>query len=408
MASLYTPWMGRVGENIAGGIQNRRMGEQNRMFGDAFMGDPMAMQNLSQVNPQLAMQAEKQLAERKRQAQQAEMQKKAAEQEKRDQFVAEAQALAGAVGKFNNLGDAKRYAEPLLSDLVQRYPELAKQKGIDPILTEQDFQEAKTLAGGGAAKPLHSITKLLTDRDRTEPGSYKRRVIDRKLEMMTTPQAGTTFETTPGGVKFTQGGPVQEDGPAGISLHKGPAAKMQEEITEKKFSLGRVDRIAEAYDPKFLQYLDRFGLQVSDFREKMKGFPVIGKTPSAEDKKMMGQITVFHHLLRQEFNAYRKDITGAAAAFKELEWLLKSFINEKLSPSAFEAALGLYQSELRRGIGIKEDLLKRGIRFGTKEYTDAFDDAWWSERKTKQEQPTGGQTGGQGMTLPPGVTRINR
>jgi hypothetical protein len=78
------------------------------------------------------------------------------------------------------------------------------------------------------------------------------------------------------------------------------------------------------------------------------------------------------------FNQYRKEITGAAAAQKELEDLRKTFINTDMNPEQFEIALDVLEERLTRSYAINSTLAKRGILPGSKRYGEAFDQIWAS------------------------------
>ena len=69
MAQLYTPFLTQAGEAIGRGLEKRgirqQKEQQNRLAGSAYMGDPQAMQELMQVNPQLGAQIQQQAQKRK-------------------------------------------------------------------------------------------------------------------------------------------------------------------------------------------------------------------------------------------------------------------------------------------------------------------------------------------------------
>ncbi len=72
MASkYYTPFMAQAGRAIGQGLAdrgaNQRKEQQNKLAGSAYMGDPKAMQELMQLNPQLGVQIQQQVAANKRQ-----------------------------------------------------------------------------------------------------------------------------------------------------------------------------------------------------------------------------------------------------------------------------------------------------------------------------------------------------
>ena len=83
---------------------------------------------------------------------------------------------------------------------------------------------------------------------------------------------------------------------------------------------------------------------------------------------MIRQHSKFSKGVNAEFNAYRKLITGAAAAVQELEDLKKAMISTDLSPDEFEAAFNEYSMELSRTLRIRNKVLREGLKPGTKQY----------------------------------------
>lgn len=80
----------------------------------------------------------------------------------------------------------------------------------------------------------------------------------------------------------------------------------------------------------------------------------------------------------QMFNQYRKEITGAAAAQKELEDLRKTFVNTDMNPSQFEIAMDVLDERLTRSYAINTQLAKKGVLPGSKNYGKMFDQIWSS------------------------------
>ena len=142
MASYYTPYLTQAGATIGRGLESKGLQEQkmaqNQMAASAYMGDPRAMQDLMQVNPQLGMQIQEQAQKRKADTEQQAL-------EKRAQFKEDYDDLMANIAKFESFEEAERYAEPKIDDLKQRYPEIMEQVGEDEVFDEEDYQLAKTL-----------------------------------------------------------------------------------------------------------------------------------------------------------------------------------------------------------------------------------------------------------------------
>ena len=99
----------------------------------------------------------------------------------------------------------------------------------------------------------------------------------------------------------------------------------------------------------------------------------LGREPSDLQREAIQLRTRFTTSVEQLFNAYRKEITGAAAAVQELERLKKSFINVDMSPTQFEAAYSEYRGELQRAMRISAKLRRDGVDPKSKEGGDLMD-----------------------------------
>jgi len=70
---------------------------------------------------------------------------------------------------------------------------------------------------------------------------------------------------------------------------------------------------------------------------------------------------VFHQKVEQFFNAYRKEITGAQAAIKELEILRDAMLTTDLGPEAFMASWNEFMAVAERGLQEHKDTLRLGL-----------------------------------------------
>lgn len=134
---------------------------------------------------------------------------------------------------------------------------------------------------------------------------------------------------------------------------------------------GRLRRIRDNYDPNFLTYQGRGKAAVAGVMDKAG---ISGK----DDRAMLKQRRRFEQNVRREFNAYRKEITGAAAAVQEMEELKRSMMNVDQSPAEFEASFDEYVREIQRSMRIKARLLREGVRVGSEEFGKRFDDLFLS------------------------------
>ncbi|MEM6623663.1 MAG: hypothetical protein AAF674_15645 [Pseudomonadota bacterium] len=99
----------------------------------------------------------------------------------------------------------------------------------------------------------------------------------------------------------------------------------------------------------------------------------LGVEPSEVQRQAVGRRAQFNTTVEQLFNAYRQEITGAAAAVQELERLKKSFINIDMSPSQFEAAYAQYMGELQRSMRVRNKLIRQGFDPSTQQGGATFD-----------------------------------
>ena len=93
----------------------------------------------------------------------------------------------------------------------------------------------------------------------------------------------------------------------------------------------------------------------------------LGIAPEEAEREAVRRKTKFVTSVEQLFNAYRKEITGAAAAVQELDRLKKSFINIDMSPTQFEAAYEQYETELKRSMRVRRKLLREGFDLTSEE-----------------------------------------
>jgi hypothetical protein len=172
-----------------------------------------------------------------------------------------------------------------------------------------------------------------------------------------------------GKVEFTQGGyGLNQSQPVQKSVEK----DLQKDLISTTDSLQRAATIGARYKSEFLTYGGQLGAASTRIQEKM------GLNLSSEQKDFLKDRTKFNNLVAREFNAYRKEITGAAAAVAELESLKKAVINTDQSPSEFEASLQQYQDDLQRALRLKRALIREGITVGSKEFGSQFDSRFLS------------------------------
>lgn len=179
------------------------------------------------------------------------------------------------------------------------------------------------------------------------------------------PKKGISLTTAAGDVIEIGGEPRQ-------GLDKKVIRDEQTKVINAANTIRRLDNIKTLVKPEYFTYQSALGAKIDRVKAKLGG---------TLDKKDMANLKGRRRManaIDQEFNQYRKEITGAAAAIQELERLKESFINSDLSYPEFQAAFDEYRNKQVRALQIAQDLLKKGIPLGSKEFTKAHDNAWLS------------------------------
>ena len=108
---------------------------------------------------------------------------------------------------------------------------------------------------------------------------------------------------------------------------------MQDEVRQHANLSDKMTRLSDMFDPKLFNFWTQTGAELLAKSERF------GNTLDAKERNLVNKYTLMRTQVVQVFNAYRKEITGAAASNQELERLEKGFIHMKLSPSEMKIAL---------------------------------------------------------------------
>ena len=172
----------------------------------------------------------------------------------------------------------------------------------------------------------------------------------RKAMLQAIKKPGQSFTVSPDGtIEFTTGVLAHP------TLGKPVVKNLQETIISGEQNLSRLDRIVADYEPKFLTFAGQIGASVTALKSKF------GANVSKENKEFLKSRRKFTQGVNTFFNAYRKEITGAAAAVAELEGLKKAVLNEDLSPIEFEAAVEQFREEVLRINRLNRRILREGL-----------------------------------------------
>lgn len=172
-------------------------------------------------------------------------------------------------------------------------------------------------------------------------------------DLITRNLAGSSqsFTVSPDGtVTFQSGKGIS---PAG--LQRKTVTDLEKKLVTFETNIDNLKRIESQIKPEFLTFAGRGKAFFSGLKSKA------GVDLSKEEKSFVQERTRFTQNINQFFNAYRKEITGAAASVQELEGLKKSMFNVDLSPVEFEAAFDEFKNGVQRGRRLTRKLLREGV-----------------------------------------------
>jgi len=174
------------------------------------------------------------------------------------------------------------------------------------------------------------------------------------------PKAGTFTQVrdpVTGEITFQTGTGQAPQDPT-FQVGKKLARDLQKEIITAEIQLSNLDAIGENIDDSFLTFrgaTKSFFLNLADKAE-------IDLSP--EQLKFVGDRVSFRNDVKQFFNRYRKEITGAAAAEKELKDLQNSIVNIDLGPQAFRSAFVQIREKTERIQKLRQRVLREGVPGG--------------------------------------------
>lgn len=170
------------------------------------------------------------------------------------------------------------------------------------------------------------------------------------------------------------------------------------DLKDRELGLQKLTAIRDEFDPSQFTYAGKVGRGASAVAELSKGTPgleqaseLVAKTVTGKDAEAraanLEKATGYLNSVEQFFNTYRKDITGAAAAEKELKMLRDSFINGDLAPSQFKGALDQLLVKYTSEAEFNKNILNKGIDTSTDLFSQyrqdpAYKD--WSDDKIKR------------------------
>jgi hypothetical protein len=159
---------------------------------------------------------------------------------------------------------------------------------------------------------------------------------------------------------------VNVNDPSKIPLEKSQRSSIQGDIVDLTGQMADLDEVASLYSDDYLT------LQGKAEGGLAKAMDKVGLSTN-DQKAFLGRKRKFTQGVNQLFNAYRSEITGAAASEQELERLKDAMLSEDLSPAEFQAAYVHFRNKVGRDLAIKKQLLNSGIDVSeVGEYVDAI------------------------------------
>jgi len=152
--STYTPFMTEGMKGVRGALQGRRERGIEQAKKDlaerAYMGDPMATQELAGMDPELAMKVETNSARRKEATQQDTMAQDTA-------FKTDMERVIEQIGAFPDYQSAQRYGQQMTQIMAEKYPDRWQQSGIPTEFNEQAYKEIHTIANNTGKSGMTTV-----------------------------------------------------------------------------------------------------------------------------------------------------------------------------------------------------------------------------------------------------------
>ena len=133
------------------------------------------------------------------------------------------------------------------------------------------------------------------------------------------------------------------------TMQKSTAGDLEASLTGAINSMANMESVMRSYDPEYLTYGAKAKGWIQGMGEKLEGVPGAGLLTSQKNRQLLGKMSDWKMQASQFWNQYRKDITGAAAGFKELQWIASAVPNpETDSPTQFEAKARATMAAMKR------------------------------------------------------------
>lgn len=140
------------------------------------------------------------------------------------------------------------------------------------------------------------------------------------------------------------------------------------EVLEEQFNSFQKDPVMKG----FLTVKGRHNLAAANASEDYEGYPIVGSVvqkgaqlftgmSKEEQKEYIQKGEQFNTTIEQLFNAYRVEVTGAAAALAELDRLQKSYLNKEINGEQFIGRAQAIVDKAKRENKIDGSVLTQGV-----------------------------------------------
>ena len=295
---------------------------------------------------------------------------------------------AAAYGGGRQLGQALGGEDPRMDKArkIQDIQNVIAQSGLTPDQPEFYSKSAELLREVDPKMALNAMQQGADLKRTLKSEGIKNRYMEAQTEAMKTPKSKAqsaigklAADLTAGrisedeyrlgienmkkrGTKFTidaDGNITFEEGPGITGKVSAPTKKttndLQKDVVSGISTLNDLDRISNSYKKDYLTYQGQAAAWALGKIDKA-GIPIGKKGTNLVKGKR-----AFKSGVDQFFNSYRKEITGAAAAYKELELLKDSLFSQDLGPVEFEAAFDELRDKIQQQVEFKQKLLSEGI-----------------------------------------------
>jgi hypothetical protein len=130
-------------------------------------------------------------------------------------------------------------------------------------------------------------------------------------------------------------------------------SKTQVKVLDAQKSLRDLSSVKDAYSDDFLTMWGRAKATAGSLLDKWGS--------DGELVQFNAERGRFASNVKQFFNQYRKEITGAAASEKELEQLVQSLFSEDLGPQEFKARFDEFWSKAEANLQANKDAIREGV-----------------------------------------------